>query len=329
MSAPLVHIGLHKTGTSWLQVHLFADPGSGFWNAAPATVKKRKSRAKFGSYFFYRAADGNLLLEDAFDAAATRAALGVDGVPEGQCLFVSNERLSGHPMSNGIDRAWICNRLHASLPNARVLIVVREQRSMILSNYMQYLKYGGPRSIEGFLAPQNDARAPSLDPRYWDYDRLVDVYMRRFGRDNVLVLPFEMLRKDPPGFVARICSFAGVAPPQQALPGTHRENASQNYVTCTALRLLSPLIRSSRGNGFAPALFGRRVGQSMHLGLQKYLGFLVPRALNERARRRLLARVEAVVGTSYQASNRRLEELTGLDLRPYGYALPEPGGRDA
>lgn len=328
MPSPLIHIGLHKTGTSWLQVHLFGNPGSGFWNAAPDTQKKRKSRAKFGSYFFYRAPGGNVLLEDDFDVEATRAALGVDRVPEGRCLFVSNERLSGHPMSNGIDRSWICDRLHATIPGARVLMVVREQRSMILSSYMQYLKYGGPRSIEGFLAPQNDTRVPSLDLRYWDYDRLAETYIRRFGRDNVLVLPFEMLRKDPQGFVARICGFAGVAPPQ-ALPGTQRENASQDYFTGTALRLLSPLIRSSRGNGFAPALFGRRVGQAVHLGLQKYLGFLVPRALNEHVKRRLQARVEAAVGTSYQASNRRLEELTGLDLRPYGYALPEPGNRDA
>lgn len=337
MSAPLIHIGLHKTGTSWLQVHLFANPGTGFWNAAPDRMTKRKSRAKFGSYFFYRAADGNVLREDGFDAEATRAALGVERVPDGHCLVVSNERLSGHPMSNGIDRSWICNRLHETLPQARVLMVVREQRAMILSNYMQYLKYGGPRSIEGFLAPENDARAPALDPGYWDYDRLALTYIRRFGRENVLVLPFEMLRQDPQGFVARICSFAGVAPLQQALPATHRENASQNYLTCTALRLFSPLIRSSRGNGFAPALFGRRVGQAVHLGLQKYLGLLVPRALNERVKRRLLARAAAAVGTAYQASNRRLEELTGLDLRPYGYDLPDeaapraqaPGGRDA
>ncbi|MFO1131221.1 MAG: sulfotransferase [Hyphomicrobiales bacterium] len=337
MPSPLIHIGLHKTGTSWLQVYLFANPGSGFWNAAPATVTKRKSRAKFGSYFFYRAPDGNVLHEDGFDAAATRAALGVERVPEGQCLVVSNERLSGHPMSNGIDRSWICERLHQTLPQARVVMVVREQRAMILSSYMQYLKYGGPRSIEGFLAPENDARSPALDLGYWDYDRLALTYIRRFGRENLLVLPFEMLRQDPQGFVARICGFAGVAPPQQPLPGTHRENASQNYVTCTALRLLSPLIRSSRGNGFAPSLLGRRVGQAVHLGLQKHLGLLVPRALNERAKRRLFARVEATVGTAYQASNRRLEELTGLDLRRYGYALPEetapraqpPGGRDA
>jgi len=324
MTAPLIHIGLHKTGTSWLQVHLFANPDMPFWTAAPESMKKRKSRAKFGSYEFYRAADGNMLREDQFDAAQARSAIGVAIVPENRCLVVSNERLSGHPMSNGMDRSAICNRLYETLPNARVLIVVREQRAMILSNYMQYLKYGGPRSITGFLAPEHDARAPGLDPCYWDYDRLVELYHRRFGAGNVLVLPYEMLRKAPQDFVARICRFAGVEPPRQALAAASRENASQNYLTAVGLRLLSPVIRSSRGNGFAPSLLGRRVGQAVHLGLQKYLGLLVPRALNEHVKARLLARV-APMAERYRHSNQRLQKLTGLDLRPYGYALPEEG----
>lgn len=321
-TAPLIHIGLHKTGTSWLQVHLFANPDMPFWTAAPDAMQKRKSRAKFGSHLFYRGPDDNVLLGDRFDVEAAREAIGVARVPPGRCLVVSNERLSGHPMSNGVDRAWICNRLYETLPDGRVLIVVREQRSMILSNYMQYLKYGGPRSIEGFLASEMDARVPALEPTYWCYDELVRLYVERFGPERVLVLPYEMLRRAPGEFVARICRFSGVEPPATALAAANRENASQNYVTCTLLRHVSPLIRSSRGNGFAPALLGRRAGQAVHLGLQKYLGYLVPRALNEYARKRLLARVDAVARSTFPESNRRLAQLTGLELGQYGYLLP-------
>lgn len=328
MAAPLIHIGMHKTGTSWLQVHLFANPATGFWNAAPAAAargkSRAKSRAKFGADLFYRDARGNMLLEGGFDAARARAALGVDRVPDGRCLFVSHERLSGHPMSNGVDRAWICDRLHATLPDGRLLLVVREQRAMILSNYMQYLKFGGPHGIGGYMAPETDGRAPALDLDYWNYDRLAEIYVRRFGRNNLLVLPYEMLRRDPAGFVARICGFAGVEAPD-GLAAAGRENASQNYVAATGLRLLSPLLRSSRGNGFAPSLLGRRLGQAVHLGLQHALGQLVPQALNERVRRSLLAQVEAAVGQRYGESNQRLAALTGLDLRSYGYMLPEDG----
>jgi len=320
---PLIHIGMHKTGTSWLQVHLFANPDVPFWNAAPDTLTRRKSRAKFGSGLFYRGADGNILLEDELDVARVRDALGVDRVPDGRCLVVSHERLSGHPLSNGIDRSWICSRIHEALPGGRILLVVREQRAMILSNYMQYLKFGGPCSIEGYLAPQNDARVPGLGLRYWNYDRLAELYIQRFSAENVLVLPYEMLRLDPQDYLTRICRFAGVTPPPGGLALASRENASQNELACTALRLLSPLIRSSRGNAFAPALLGRRAGQFVHHELQKYLGMLVPRALNQHVRRRLLSRIEAITQDRYHASNLRLQALTGIDFGQYGYALPE------
>jgi hypothetical protein len=326
MSKPaLIHIGMHKTGSSWLQVHLFANPETRFWNAAPASRTRRKSRAKFGSDLFYRSATGNVLLDDEFDAAEVRDRLGAEHVPEGCCLVVSHERLSGHPMSNGIDRSSICRRLHAALPEGKVLLVVREQRSMILSNYMQYLKYGGARSIEGYLFGENDARSPSLTPRYWRYHELAGLYVDVFGAANVLVLPYEMLRNDPADFAGRIYRFAGVEQPPEGISVTGRENASQDYVTSTALRWLSPLIRSSRGNGFAPALLGRRVGQVVHLNLVKYLGVVVPRALNDHVRRNLLARVENVARENYPDSNQRLAEMTGLDLRQYGYLLPDGG----
>lgn len=324
MAAPLIHIGMHKTGTSWLQVHLFANPASVFWNAAPDSAKPAKSRAKFGSDLFYRDVRGNTLPEEGFDAAGTRAALGADAVPQGRCLVVSHERLSGHPVSNGFDRAWIAARLHAALPEGRVLLVVREQRAMILSNYMQYLKFGGPHGIRRYMSPENDGRAPSLDLGYWNYDRLADIYIRRFGRDNLLVLPYELLRRDAADFVARICRFAGVEEPP-ASAAIQRENASQNYVSATGLRLISPLLRSSRGNGFAPSPFGRRAGHAVHLGLQRAIGALVPETLNEQVKRRLFAQIEEAVGDRYRESNQRLAAMTGLDLLAHGYLLPGNG----
>ncbi|MEI8177565.1 sulfotransferase [Aestuariivirga sp.] len=321
----LIHIGMHKTGSSWLQVNLFTNPESRFWNAAPASKTRRKSRAKFGSDLFYRSSTGNVLLEDEFNAHDARHKLGADHVPEGRCMVVSHERLSGHPMSNGIDRAWICRRLHATFPDGKVLLVVREQRSIILSNYMQYLKYGGARSIQGYLFGENDARSPTLTPRYWRYHELARLYLDAFGAANVLVLPYEMLRRDPADFAGRICRFAGVEQPPGGISASGPENASQNYLTCVVLRWISPLIRSSRGNGFAPALFGRRFGQAVHLGLQKYLGLLVPRSLNEYVKRNLLSRVESVARENYPDSNQRLQEMTGLELGQYGYLLPDGG----
>ena len=49
---------------------------------------------------------------------------------------------------------------------------------------------------------------PAFDFRYFEYDRLLRLYLRLFGTGNVLCLPFEQLVRDGPGFVSRIAAFA-------------------------------------------------------------------------------------------------------------------------
>jgi hypothetical protein len=57
--------------------------------------------------------------------------------------MVSSERLSGNPHSGGYDSAVLAERLHQVFPGARVLVMIREQRSMILSSWAQYVRVGG------------------------------------------------------------------------------------------------------------------------------------------------------------------------------------------
>ena len=138
-----------------------------------------------------------------------------------------------------------------------------------------------------------------------------------------------MLRQNPADFVERICRFAEVPLPAGRVPIASRENASGQYMSWIALRFISPLIRSSRGNAFAPSLLGRRVGQAVHFGLQRGLGSLTPAAIDRAAKRRLTAQIEAIALSQYRLSNLQLQELTGLDLAQYGYLLPEQDERFA
>lgn len=56
---------------------------------------------------------------------------------------LSAERLSGNPHSGGYDSLQTAKRLHRLFPQAKVLVVVREQTEEILSCYNQYVRAGG------------------------------------------------------------------------------------------------------------------------------------------------------------------------------------------
>ena len=84
-----------------------------------------------------------------------------------------------------------------------MLIVIREQRAMILSTYKQYVQVGGAAPLRHFLEPPvgRSLRVPLFDWRYFEYDHLVRHYQRLFGEEHVLTLPFELFVRDGRAFV--------------------------------------------------------------------------------------------------------------------------------
>lgn len=315
----LVHVGLPKTATTWLQEHLFPQERLGFW--APACGEgSPKQRVKAFARLFYQGPEGELIAEPDFDAEELFARWSDVRVPKGLAAVISNERLAGHVLSNAFDRETLARRIKSVLPEARVFVTFREQNAMILSSYMQYLKYGGWRSLEGFLSPPSDARTPTLDLQVWNYERLIRLYHEVFGPERTLALPYEMFACSPEEYIARICRFAGV-PVASGLPTVKRENARRPHVTSYYLRWLTCINRSTSANAFFPRPFGAFAGKLLDRGTKIGLGMLVPRAWDDSLRNALAREIEARVGDTFRASNRRAAALTGLDLAGYGYKI--------
>jgi hypothetical protein len=316
----LIHIGFIKSGSTTLQQHLFGAEKTGFWTAAPSS-KSGKARAKFGSYNFFLASDGGFLTDDQFDVAETRRQISLDSMPANHCLIVSNERFSGHPLSNGIDRPLICERLRRTFPNAKILLVIREQVSMIVSNYLSYLVHGGSLGIKSFLFPKNDGCVPSRSLRFWEYHSLIQTYQDAFGPENVLVLPFEMLAEDLDSFCGKVASFSGLSAALPKMPRT-RMNVSAKYFSHSILRHVSPLLMSSRGNGFSLSLLGADNGKRVYGLLNDSLDAIAYSGLDSWTKKRWTKKVDQLIGGSYAESNLAVEALTGLRLERFGYRLP-------
>ncbi|MBL8893463.1 MAG: sulfotransferase, partial [Rhizobiales bacterium] len=316
-SEVLVHVGLPKTGTTWLQDHVFANNALGFWGPAQHEDTPKQQTKAFGR-LLYLDANKRLIAEDDFDSAALRDQLEGIMVPEGLVPVVSNERLSGHPLSNAFDRATLARRIKDVFPHARIFVTIREQRSMILSSYFQYLKYGGWRSLDGFLNPPCDGRLPALQLDVWSYGRLAQLYYTLFGRERVLILPYEMFVRDPAGYVSRICEFAGVSKAEK-LPYETKSNPRRAHVASYYLRWLTCINRSTSANGYFPHPFGRRIGKAIDRSVKTAVGAVTPASWEKKLENDFKARIERITGDRYRASNRRLVALTGLDLGSYGY----------
>lgn len=306
---PLVHIGYHKTATSWLQRRYFGDPTRG-WCLCDRGLVGRVLINRHSLDF-----DADLACKSLYPWRRE--------APEEAVPVLSHERLSGYPHSGGYDSKELAGRIAAVLPDARILLVIREQRDMLYSSYRQYIVDGGACGLKSYLNPValGNSRVPAFTPAYFEYDRLIKCYRQLFGADNFLVLPYEMFCARPREFIEAIELFAGRA------PGEHMDAVDETPVnrgrSAIGIALLGWVNRLAHRNDLNPAPLvesaalsgiGGRLARAVDRRLPRGLG---TRRMEHRHRDTLAAYSIGRFG----ASNLRTCALTGLDLVEWGYDL--------
>ncbi len=311
-TGPLIHIGYHKSGTTWLQRYLFQDAASGFaWDG-----KRTDSPV-------HRLVSARPLEFRAAEAAAEFARPQAKARKRGLVPVVSLERLSGHPFSGGYDSKEIAQRLFEVFPDGRVLMVVREQKAMLLSTYKQYVKAGGAMPLPRFLDPPvyRRPRIPPFDLRHFEYHRLLACYGELFGRERVLALPYERLARDGLGMVAAIAAFAGARPAPgalEALPFAARVNTATSAPAVMLQRVVNRLFVTSDVNPMPLAPWKGAAGLRRKVA---ELGGRAPLAMQDRLESRLREQVARAAQGRFGESNRILGEMMGVDLAAFGYEV--------
>ena len=318
----MFHIGVPKTATTSLQFGIFPshpdirflgkpfyDEGFGY-EGSLATAELSDSLWKHEEFEF----DATL--------ARSRFDRGIRPRIGGKRLAVISEEGLSH--ASAADRSLTAQRLATLCQDVdcSILITVREQKQALFSWYQwvytrrltslsfeDWIKWC--RSYSSYYGCYND-----FPLRQYRYARLVETYVNLFGRERVLVLPMEMLAREPDTFFSRLEDFAGI----RRFWGTP---------ACP------PIPVENRSPGRLGIRYQRLVKGLRHLRLRLRGELVVPSEALEVAGihggvMRMLARIDAPARSMstesanwlkdyYRADNARLSALTGLDLTLYGY----------
>lgn len=190
MSKVLLHIGYPKSGSKYLQEWFLQHP-SIFFNHRSVTG-------------FYESHDISRYAED-------KSAIH-------DCFVLSCEELSswkgdvdivGMKNTRMYDVVAYQNKLAATLksvyPLATILIVTRGYRTFFTSMFNEILAKGG---VLNYRELQN--MYGEFFQKTYDYSMVIKLYRDTFGKENVLVLPHELLRKDPSAFTKMIEEKTGI-----------------------------------------------------------------------------------------------------------------------
>lgn len=293
----VVYVGCQKTGSTFLRSYFTFHPSLAWTRHATAFQHPAFDLDDYQRAF--RGVDRGDCLIDMYEALA----LGY--VFEGVVEWSGREALAPASALQGAALRYtpraLAGRIKAAVPEARILMTIRNPVDWIRSNYLHYLPQMPERrrSFRDFLSTPEGKLVLAAAC----YDRTIELYRELFGADRVLVLTLEELHRQESASLQALCAFLGV--PFRSFPDEYRQrNEGMGSVKAGLIRLYSSLGVSDRvAKAFAPAY---RACEGR-----------VPRWLRTDV---ISARDIELLRACYAASNLRTAELLGKDLTAYGYA---------
>jgi hypothetical protein len=226
----VLHIGLHKTATRFLQRAVFRSLDSRQFLVNPEVLEKPLKRAL--------RSPGAANVEAAHAAAA--AARDQAGT---RTLVISDPTISGDMYSSHEDYQRNLELVHDLFPEARVIYFVRRQSDWLLSAYRQALVKGPGMPIERFLNHYEGEFRPRVARRVHGVRnvealtlRFLDIYRAyadRFGPEQVYLFRQEDLRHDRDAVYARLAEALGL----EALPRLPERVSGNRGFSALAIRL--------------------------------------------------------------------------------------------
>ncbi len=194
----------------------------------------------------------------------------------------------------------MARRIKAKVPDARILIVLRNQIDWLRSSFLHHIFFLPPKSrtFGDFLNTLEGKSAAFAGL----FHQTIAAYYDKFGRENVHVMLLEELSANVAEPLGRLCGFLGVSYVEYH-PDEGEQNRGKGTAAARAISLIS--------KWGVPDRHAERLG-----GLARLLAPMLGPVLDRDA---ISPKERALLRAFYAASNYHTARLTGLDLRRYGY----------
>lgn len=327
----VIHVGMGKTGTTYLQQYVFPHLKNIYygnrWKNEPIGEFLRKIK---------------LINPILIDVQKERHIIDdfLDSIPE-KTILISDEGLVGSAWENHNSQNYTAELLKKIFPNAKIFMVIRNQVDWFESSYNYAAQLGYPVTAKRYFNYRkgrfNDFTSPymlpNVDVKQLNLYSFSKNYMRIFGKENVKILPYELFKKNNNAFLEKIYRFFDFSPfyPEKVQKSNEAYSMLSIHV---AIFLNRFLVRPFNGCGFIierpffknylmprynkNLLYKVFCHISSRLSLRYFLKKTIDniyytkyRFFDEQKSRQII--------DYYKASNKMLSDMIGIDLKEYGY----------
>ena len=304
----LFHIGLHKSASSALQNYFFV-PEHGFAQNGGRDWILNTYVNKFSTEGLSQTEKSQL------NSFVTNA------YAQNLLPVASHERLSGYPLTGGMDRDSILRRIRRSGQKVKILLVIREQKKWLYSAWKQMIWDGASIDLEDFLEPPYapaNMRFPRPNLHFIDYGAFVAELHHLFGKKNVCVVPVELIAIDFPKFQNDLYQFLDHQQLQK-LKKLEIKNHSKNLSSIYMMKLLNKYFLRSNildcGLVNTHSVSGKKLRNA-----STRIALLAPKIKAfdslESKHQKI---IRQFVGDRYDKSNKQASKLINIDLSQFGY----------
>jgi len=214
----------------------------------------------------------------------------------------------------------VADKIRAHLPDVKLLMVIRNQASLIVSRYSEYLITGGSLEFDDFADRlMDDGHGRNLHFQNY-YSRIIDILESRFPRVNLLVLLQEAMRENSVRSVTVISDCLALDDFHEMKKGLRSERRSLSVAGMRILRPLNRLLVARSSVGGEPPT--TRIPSSAYQFVVKVvraIDFYFLGRFSHNSSSLLTAARRRAILSHFKADNMRLQERLGLNLRALGY----------
>jgi hypothetical protein len=287
-----IHIGYPKTGSTYLQKHVFT---------------QIKNLEFLGHKEFVESGLFNLLwrIERAIDYDF------IFNYIKDKRFFISFEEITGPSMQGSLVMDEIPLRLKKALKqDIKVLITIRRQDTLIKSLYLQYLHLGGTLSFKNIINNKNFGQS-RIETEAYNFYKTYIKYCEIFGSENVVIIPYEYLLESPKLFKKHLELF--FENEVFDLVDNKNENRSVKGLQVKYLRFVNNFLDSWVSEKYiVPSSLVKQ--NKFRLKLQKSNFLRFGKSFNENENK-----LSQIILKQFYVSNKALDEKLDLNLKKYGY----------
>lgn len=342
----ILFVGPHRSGSNFLNNHILPFiPG----------VFTAYTRDPELNYILLNAMEGHPLYTD-YDAIRAKIDARLENIDE-DIVLIGDEEFFGDYCARSSggryrsipfhDHEFKIDLLSRVLDNPKVFLTIRRQDKWVESAYMHFIHNYYSIRFEDFIDPHRRSRGssykhsfehrslkPSCDYRMLDWSVYLENCYKKFGRENVQVIPNEMMAQDLPKALERLYTFMGV---EDYDPGPIEHTNRSLSKTALKLALVFNRFVRTRNNplGIIPeapfqgwVLDKRRKkdnrllwflnGIIRRVRLYWFLSEVVSR-INYQRPDPMSPKKRTEILEYFKDSNKKYADMIGLDLSKYGY----------